>query len=211
LCNVASSAHRLADLRDAVDVDADLIYERLLPAAAANVGQIRRELADVLRCLNVGSGRLDDIALVVTEAATNVVLHAYVDRVRGPLYAAAALCGRTLTVTVADCGRGSSPRTDSPGLGFGMPLMAGLTDRLQVTPNPSGDGTRVVAAFEHATGRPHVWPTGHAVPAIQRAELLCDYARALIADTARLQEETHAILAEARQTRRRARSRRRGT
>lgn len=207
---MASSTHRLADLRDAVEVDADVIYERLLPAVAASVGQIRRELADVLRSLNIATDRLDDIALVVTEAATNVALHAYVDRISGPLYAAAALSGSSLTLTVADCGRGCFPRADSPGLGFGMHLMAQLTDRLQVAANPSGNGTRVVATFEHATGRPHSWAPDHAVQAMERAELLCEYARALVTASTGLLEDASATLAQARQIRRHARRRPKG-
>ena len=65
-----------------------LIYERILPAVPATVARIRR-VDDVLACLDVATGRRDDIALVVTEAATNAVLHGYVDVDAGPLYAAA--------------------------------------------------------------------------------------------------------------------------
>jgi serine/threonine-protein kinase RsbW/stage II sporulation protein AB (anti-sigma F factor) len=200
LCAVPTDTDRIAELRNGVEADGLLVYECITPATPASVGRIRRELADALASLKVATDRLDDIALVVTEAATNVVLHAYLERTTGPLYAAAALSGHTLTVTVADYGRGFFPRTDSPGLGFGMPLMTRLTDRLLVTSNASGIGTRVAATFEHATRIPTRPPAGPAAPAIARAELLCDYARALATASAALRTDSCALLAEARQT-----------
>jgi anti-sigma regulatory factor (Ser/Thr protein kinase) len=208
---VPSDTHRIGELREGVEAEGLLIYERIAPATPASVGRIRRELAEMLDGVKVATDRLDDIALVVTEAATNVVVHAYLDTSGGPLYAAATLCGHTLTVTVADCGRGCSPRTDSPGLGLGMPLMAQLTDRLDVTSNRSGSGTRILATFDHATRIQQRSSAGHAPPAIHRAALLCDYARALITASTALHEDTRAVLAEARHTlahsRRRARRR----
>ena len=43
---------------------------------------------------------------MVTEAASNTVLHAYGDLRPGPVYVAAAVSGRSLVLTVSDCGRG---------------------------------------------------------------------------------------------------------
>jgi serine/threonine-protein kinase RsbW/stage II sporulation protein AB (anti-sigma F factor) len=214
LCDVPTGTRRIGELREGVEADGLPVYERVAPATPASVGRIRRELGEALASLKVASDRLDDIALVVTEAATNVVLHAYRDLGGGPLYAAATLAGHTLTVTVADHGRGLAPRIDSPGLGFGMPLMAQLTDRLHVTSNPSGSGTRVVATFQHAVPIARPSPGDHGAPAIHRAELLCDYARALIAASMALHDDARGLLAETRQTlahsRRHARGRTKG-
>ena len=53
------------------------LYERALPAAIPSIGQVREELDAVLAGAGVALPRREDIALAVTEATTNVVLHAY--------------------------------------------------------------------------------------------------------------------------------------
>src|SRR5262245_35424807 len=78
------------------DVGEQCIYECLLPAMPTTISRIRRGLDRVLIRQGVGSGRRADIALVLSEAAANVVVHAYFGRGPGPLYASAQLPGRTL-------------------------------------------------------------------------------------------------------------------
>jgi anti-sigma regulatory factor (Ser/Thr protein kinase) len=80
----------------------ELLSEQLLPAVPDSVSRIRRELDDVLARSGVADAQRSDIAVTVTEAATNVVLHAYPDAPPGTLYAAAALHGRALIVSVID-------------------------------------------------------------------------------------------------------------
>ena len=74
---------------------------------------------------------LSDIKLAVTEACTNVVVHAY-DGGEGPLEVAATMRAERLTVVVRDEGRGIVPRPDSPGLGLGLPLIATLAESLEL-------------------------------------------------------------------------------
>src|SRR3954451_1946223 len=75
---------------------------------------------------------VDDIAVAVSEALTNVVLHAYTPRDSHALFhVVVELSGDAVVIVVSDDGRGIVPRTDSPGLGLGMPLMATLSDGLQ--------------------------------------------------------------------------------
>ena len=50
-------------------------------------------------------------------------------------------------MTVVDSGLGFSPRVDSPGLGLGLPVMAALATRLEITTREAG-GTVVEMAFE---------------------------------------------------------------
>src|SRR5215210_933631 len=69
------------------------VYERVLPARSTSVSQIRCELDDALGCLNVDPARRADIALVVSEAGANVVMHAYVDMPPGPLEVRAVALG----------------------------------------------------------------------------------------------------------------------
>jgi anti-sigma regulatory factor (Ser/Thr protein kinase) len=85
------------------------------------------------------------VALVVSEAVTNVVLHAYRGRRRpGRVRVRVEFLTTAIEITVSDDGPGMRPRTDSPGAGLGMPLIATLADRVEVV---SGRGTSVVARF----------------------------------------------------------------
>ena len=54
--------------------------------------------------------------------------------------------GGELKVIVRDEGCGMTPRTDSPGAGLGLPLIATLADSFSVTAPPGG-GTEVCMTF----------------------------------------------------------------
>ncbi len=72
-------------------------------------------------------------ALAVSEACSNVVLHAYVDaETPGDVEVRAGVSGDVLVVEVSDDGRGMVPRIDSPGLGLGLPLIAQMTDGFDI-------------------------------------------------------------------------------
>ena len=93
---------------------------------------------------------LSDIALAVTEAATNAVLHAYRDRVEpGAVIVEAELDGDHVCLYVRDEGTGLTPRVDSPGLGLGLGLIAQVADSADVRAPESG-GTEVVMRFNVA-------------------------------------------------------------
>jgi anti-sigma regulatory factor (Ser/Thr protein kinase) len=126
------------------------VFARSLPAVATSVGVVRRELDRALDRLGVATRRREDIALAVTEATTNVVLHAYLDMDAGPLDATASVSGRTLLVIVRDRGRGMTPHPDSPGVGFGVPLMDALADSVEIGPDQPERGTRVALLFRDA-------------------------------------------------------------
>jgi anti-sigma regulatory factor (Ser/Thr protein kinase) len=57
-----------------------------------------------------------------------------------------ALAPREIEVLVEDDGTGMMPRTDSPGLGLGLPLIANLANRFDIHTTDSG-GTRVCMWF----------------------------------------------------------------
>ena len=52
-----------------------------------------------------------------------------------------------LVVRVTDAGHGLIPRPDSPGLGFGLGMMARVADELGVATRKRGPGTSVVLRF----------------------------------------------------------------
>ena len=105
--------------------------ELRLAARPENVAVVRHALGGLAEALSLDEHVLADIKLAVSEACANVVMHAY-DEAEGPLEVTASATGDRLTVIVRDRGKGISPRTDSPGLGVGLPLIATLTDTLEL-------------------------------------------------------------------------------
>ncbi len=89
---------------------------------------------------------LGNLALAVTEAVTNAILHAYVDMDAGDVTVAAQAGAEQLLVSVADDGRGMQPRPDSPGLGMGLPMIGQLTTSVDIRERPAG-GTEVRMRF----------------------------------------------------------------
>lgn len=103
-----------------------------LPARAENVAVVRHAFGGLAEVLSVHEQTLADIKLAVTEACTNVVIHAYEDGVEGDFEVDASIDGQRLTVVIRDHGRGIVPRPDSPGLGLGLPLIATLAETLEL-------------------------------------------------------------------------------
>ena len=106
--------------------------ELTLPARAANIAVVRHAFGAIGEAFAVDEETLSNIRLAVTEACTNVVVHAYPDDQEGPLEVLATLREERLEVVVRDEGPGIAPRADSPGLGLGLPLIASLTESVQL-------------------------------------------------------------------------------
>jgi serine/threonine-protein kinase RsbW/stage II sporulation protein AB (anti-sigma F factor) len=119
-----------------------------LPATADSVGRLRRAVANFAARHGASDRSLESVNLALSEALTNVVLHAYRDAARpGPVLVVAVVRDRALVVTIADEGCGMTPRPDSPGLGLGMGLIARLADTFEVTPRGARPGIVVRMAF----------------------------------------------------------------
>jgi serine/threonine-protein kinase RsbW/stage II sporulation protein AB (anti-sigma F factor) len=117
-----------------------------MPAVPESVGPLRRRATAFAERAGAPRRRVSDIALAVSEACSNVVIHAYRDR-PGMLALRAEACQGEIRMKVVDEGDGLTPRPDSPGLGLGLPLIARLTDRFEVNPGPAGRGTELSMAF----------------------------------------------------------------
>jgi serine/threonine-protein kinase RsbW len=106
--------------------------ELALPARAANIAVVRHAFGALGEAFAVEEQILSNIRLAVTEACTNVVVHAYPDGQEGLLEVLATLEEEKLVVVVRDEGPGIGPRPDSPGLGLGLPLIVSLTESVQL-------------------------------------------------------------------------------
>jgi serine/threonine-protein kinase RsbW len=117
-------------------------------AAPASVAKLRAAAVAFARAHGAEDEVRQAIALAVSEAATNAIVHGYRhDRDAGG--ATIRLSARTdrrgrLEITVADRGVGMSPRPDSPGMGVGLPLIAQLADEVKVL---TDGGTAMVMLF----------------------------------------------------------------
>ena len=114
------------------EVTATPDLELKLPARAENVAVVRHAFGGFAEVLTVDEQTLADIKLAVTEACTNVVIHAYDSEAPGALEVEASFDDERLTVVIRDRGRGIVPRPDSPGLGLGLPLIATLAESLEL-------------------------------------------------------------------------------
>jgi anti-sigma regulatory factor (Ser/Thr protein kinase) len=117
-----------------------------LPARPENVAVVRHVLGAFAEALQLPDPVIEDMRLAVTEACTNVVRHAYADGEPGPVEILIRPVGDTLQVIVSDEGRGLGPSEDSSGPGLGLPLIAALTDELEI--GPAGNaGARLRMSF----------------------------------------------------------------
>jgi serine/threonine-protein kinase RsbW len=115
-------------------------------AAPDEVRHAREDVAEYARTQGVVD--LEAVALAVSEAVTNVIVHAYLDAPQpGEIEVSArSLPDDGLQVEVRDTGRGMLPRPDSPGLGLGLALIGKLAAEFEVLTNPGG-GTLLRMAF----------------------------------------------------------------
>jgi anti-sigma regulatory factor (Ser/Thr protein kinase) len=116
------------------------------PAEVRSVSTARHAVVDWLRTCDTSDPPLSDVALVVSEAVTNAVNHAYVGRSPGAVHVRLALEEQELLLVVEDEGNGLRPRHDSPGLGYGLALMVAVSKRFEAE-TVDGSGTRLRAWF----------------------------------------------------------------
>ena len=120
--------------------------ELVLPARAENIAVVRHAFGALGDAFALQAQLLADIRLAITEACTNVVVHAYPNTQSGPMQVEATVEGDELNVIVRDEGPGITPRADSPGLGLGLPLIASLADTVELR-RDDGDRTEVCMTF----------------------------------------------------------------
>jgi serine/threonine-protein kinase RsbW len=121
-----------------------------MPARPEGVGVVRQALAGMADALAFEASVLADMKMAVTEACTNVVVHAYeVDA--GVLEVEMSASEEGLTIVVRDQGSGIQPRpaqSEPPALGLGLPLIAALSDAFELR-GSAGHGTEVRMTFAY--------------------------------------------------------------
>jgi serine/threonine-protein kinase RsbW len=125
-----------------------------MPAKPEGVGVVRQALAGMADALDFEAAVLADMKMAVTEACTNVVVHAYEDD-EGTLEVEMLAREKGLTIVVRDHGSGIQPRptrAEPPALGLGLPLIAALSDAFELR-GSAGQGTEVRMTFSYARER----------------------------------------------------------
>ena len=111
---------------------------------------VRHALGALAEAIELPCAVIENIRLAVTEACTNVVRHAYPEQQgteqQGTIDVVVRRSRRGLEVLVADEGRGLGPSADTTGPGLGLPLIAALTDSLEIDRTPRA-GCRLVMSF----------------------------------------------------------------
>lgn len=115
--------------------------ELVLPAERESVAVARQVIRGVTSRLVWDDGRAGDIAIAVTEACTNAVLHAYPSTDEGRYRVLVWASDEELVVSVIDDGDGIAPKVPSAkaGLGLGLPLMVAISDEVSFARNGDGD------------------------------------------------------------------------
>jgi anti-sigma regulatory factor (Ser/Thr protein kinase) len=126
-----------------------------MPARPEGVAVVRQALAGMADALAFDANVVADMKMAVSEACTNVVVHAY-DAEAGVLEVDMTAGDEGLTIHVRDHGSGIKPRADRsrdvPALGLGLPLIAALSDAFELH-GSTGQGTEVRMTFNYARDR----------------------------------------------------------
>jgi serine/threonine-protein kinase RsbW len=121
-----------------------------LPAVPANVALVRQALAGLADALGIVPARLADMKLALTEACTNAVVHAYEEE-GGPLEVTMDVGHGRLVLTVRDRGHGLRPlpaMSEGPPAGFGLALIASLSDEFGIAGGRHGTEVRIAFGLD---------------------------------------------------------------
>lgn len=139
---------------------ADNFLQLQMPARANNVGIFRTLGAAFATQLPFTLPDVEEIKVAISEAVSNIVLHAYPER-DGMMYMQAAIAGGQLVLEVWDEGIGiadlqaarqPSSSSDPERMGLGFMFMESFMDELHVE-SSEGHGTRV-RMVKKAAGQP---------------------------------------------------------
>jgi stage II sporulation protein AB (anti-sigma F factor) len=125
------------------------LHERL-PARPESIAALRHAVVDFACSSGASERKREDIALAVSEAVSNAVLHARRGAFPGEVAVQARRDAGWLEIVVCDEGHGMIPRDDSPGIGLGLPLIYRVTDRFHVERAATMSGMRLRMAFSLA-------------------------------------------------------------
>lgn len=124
----------------------DIVIDRIelrVPSKAEYVSIVRAFVTDLSRRLGLCTSSVEDVQVAVSEACTNVVLHAYSDADHGSeLVVRCGVKNGRLTVEIADSGQGFANAVGKPKYsrdrdgGFGLVLIRNLMENVSLDSSP---------------------------------------------------------------------------
>lgn len=123
-------------------------------ASAGQLADIRHQLSDWLRSADVPGTSIDDIVLVVNEACTNCVEHAYRGHTVGAMLLEVDIVDAEIHARITDSGSWKQPKVNPGNSGRGLVLMRILSDTMEINSSPTG--TTVDITFRPSEAAPPV-------------------------------------------------------
>lgn len=115
-----------------------------LPARSENLAVVRHAVGNVARQHGMTDAGIADLQLIATEACSNVVIHAYCDRPRGPFEVEGSCDAGEFGLVVRDFGTGlgSLDVMETGSLRLGLALISTFASSFDVSERQEG-GTEV--------------------------------------------------------------------
>jgi serine/threonine-protein kinase RsbW/stage II sporulation protein AB (anti-sigma F factor) len=125
-------------------------YSGSFPAVPLGAKVVREEVASIAAECGMSGLAVGHVKLAVSEAVTNAVMHAYVDRDEpGHIRVDVFYEQGEILVVIGDDGSGPRPRPDTAGAGLGFPMIATVAKRMEVLADA---GTEVRMVFDCPKG-----------------------------------------------------------
>jgi PAS domain S-box-containing protein len=107
-------------------------------AAAEELVHIRHRLGDWLRDIEVRALLIEDIVLVINEACTNCIEHAYRGHEVGTILLEVRAVDAEIRARITDSGSWKQPKVNPGNSGRGLVLMRILSDTMEIDSGPTG-------------------------------------------------------------------------
>jgi anti-sigma regulatory factor (Ser/Thr protein kinase) len=120
-----------------------------IPALVEEVGGVRHAAVEFARGEGVRDPPLEDLRLAISEAVTNVVIHAFrmQDQPGTVTVTVRVTLNKFVEAVVRDDGAGMSSRSDSPGIGLGLGLIGSVADAVEQRSPADGVGFELWMCF----------------------------------------------------------------
>jgi anti-sigma regulatory factor (Ser/Thr protein kinase) len=112
-------------------------------ATADRLSDIRHQLNGWLEPIGMSETNIADIVLVVNEACTNCIEHAYRNTAPGILRIEGDVDGRRIDICIADSGVWKPPPRHSTTRGRGLPIMQAVSEQVEVDHTDTGTTVRL--------------------------------------------------------------------
>jgi serine/threonine-protein kinase RsbW len=114
-----------------------------VPARPDRLAEIRNQLSAWLEPIALPDMMAADIVLVVNEACSNCIEHAYRDVDIGSIRVEAQVDGTQICVVVSDCGAWRAPSEQSSTRGRGLPIMRAVSRHVEFDTAETGTTVRM--------------------------------------------------------------------